>query len=85
VTLILSFNSDGVTCPPQGLTGPNHECRVLPKVSGELPESSNARNLRISSQVLHCLWHLKIHAVMCQDLLNTFQYKSNGKFWKNLP
>jgi len=58
---------------------------VLPKVSGELPESSNARELRISSQVLHHLWHLKIHAVMCQNLLNTFRPNSNGKFWNNPP
>jgi hypothetical protein len=78
--LILPYNSDGVKCPPQGLMGPNHECRVLPKVSGELPESSNARKLRISSEVLHHLWHLKIHAVMC-----TFSYNSNGKFWNNPP
>jgi len=83
--MILSYNSNGVKCPPQDLTGSNHECRVLPKVSGELPESSNARKLRISSQVLHHLWHLKIHAVMCQDLLNTLQHNSNWKFRNNLP
>lgn len=38
--LILSYKSDGVKCPPQGLKGPNCEFRVLPNVSGEPPESS---------------------------------------------
>jgi hypothetical protein len=59
VMLILSYNSDGVKCPQQGLMGPNCECRVLPKVSRELPESSNARKFSISLQVLHLMWHLK--------------------------
>jgi len=83
--LILSYNSDDVKCPPQGLMGPNHECRIVPKVSEELPESSNAKALRISSQVLLRLWNLSIHAVMCQDLLNIFWHNSNGKFLNNLP
>jgi hypothetical protein len=83
--LILSYNSDGVKCPQQGLMGPNCECRVLSNISGELLESNNARTFSISSQVLHLMWHLKIHAVMYQDLLKTFQHNSNGKFHYNLP